>query len=198
MLLRNELGLKPDVLLIGLIARFDPMKDHGNFLQAASLLAAKVAGVHFILAGNGVEPSNLSFRNYLDRDELHGRVHLLGQRDDIASLTAALDIVSSSSSFGEGFSNTIAEAMSCGVPCVVTNVGDSAFLVGETGVVVPTMDPQKLSDGWQRMIALGVEGRNALGAAARLRIQQNFQQDEIARQYEHLYESLMNAANHFS
>jgi glycosyltransferase involved in cell wall biosynthesis len=198
MLLRNELGLKPDVLLIGLIARFDPMKDHGNFLQAASLLAAKVAGVHFILAGNGVEPSNLSLRNYLDRDELHGRVHLLGQRDDIASLTAALDIASSSSSFGEGFSNTIAEAMSCGVPCVVTNVGDSAFLVGETGVVVPTMDPQALSDGWQRMIALGVEGRKGLGMAARLRIQQNFQQDEIARQYEHLYESLMNAANHFS
>jgi glycosyltransferase involved in cell wall biosynthesis len=142
------------------------------------------------LAGNGVEPSNLSFRDYLDRDELQGRLHLLGQRDDISSLTAALDIASSSSSFGEGFSNTIAEAMSCGIPCVVTDVGDSAYLVDKTGIVVPPMNPQALADGWQQMIALGVEGRNTLGAAARQRIQQNFQQDEITRQYERLYESL--------
>jgi len=191
-LLCNELGLAPDTLLIGLIARFDPMKDHGNFLRAASLLASKMVDVHFVLAGNGVEPSNLGFREYLDRDELHGRLHLLGQRDDISNLTPALDIASSSSSFGEGFSNTIAEAMSCGIPCVVTDVGDSAYLVGETGIVVPPMNPQALSDGWQRLISLGFEGRNELGAAARQRIQQNYQQDDITRKYERLYESLMN------
>ena len=193
--LRNELALAPDTLLIGLIARFDPMKDHWNFLRAASLLALQNADVHFVLAGNGVEASNLSFRDYLDRDELRGRLHLLGQRDDISNLTAALDIASSSSSFGEGFSNTIAEAMSCSVPCVVTDVGDSAYLVDKTGVVVPPMDPQALADGWQRIIALGIEGRSALGAAARQRIQQNFQQDEITRQYERLYDSLMKAAS---
>ena len=198
MVLRNELGLPSESLLIGLIARFDPMKDHGNFLRAAGLLASRAPDVHFVLAGNGVEPSNLSLRDYLDRDEMKGRVHMLGQRDDISRLTAALDIASSSSSFGEGFSNTIAEAMSCGIPCVVTDVGDSAYLVGETGMVVPPMNPQALADGWQRMIELGVGGRNALGAAARQRIQQNFQQDEIARQYERLYESLMLAIPHSS
>ncbi len=196
--LRNELGLAPDTLLIGLIARFDPMKDHGNFFQAASLLALKADGVHFVLAGNAVEPATPSFRDYLDRDELHGLLHFLGQRDDISSLTAALDIASSSSSFGEGFSNTIAEAMSCGIPCVVTDVGDSAYLVGETGIVVPPMNPQALTDGWQRLISLGDEGRKALGAAARLRIQQNFQQDEITWQYERLYESLMIATSQTS
>jgi glycogen synthase len=78
------------------------------------------------------------------------------------------------------------------------NEGDSAFLVGETGMLVPPMDPQALADGWQRMIALGVEGRSALGAAARQRIQQNFQQDDITRQYECLYESLMTATSHSS
>jgi glycosyltransferase involved in cell wall biosynthesis len=103
---------------------------------------------------------------------------------------AALDIASLSS-YGEGFPNTIAEAMSCGTPCVVTDTGDSAFLVGTTGIVVAPKDPQALADGWQQMIAMGIEGRKTLGAAARQRIQLNFQQDEITRQYEQLYESLI-------
>jgi glycosyltransferase involved in cell wall biosynthesis len=190
--LRNELGLAPDVLLIGLVARFDPMKDHANFLQAARLLATKLPGVNFVLAGTGVEPSNLIFRDYLDSDELRGRLHLLGQRDDIPNLTAALDIAALSSR-SEGFPNTIAEAMACGIPCVVTDVGDASFLVGDTGIVVPPINPQELADGWQRMVALGAERRNALGSAARQRIQQNFKQDEITRQYENLYESLMSS-----
>jgi glycosyltransferase involved in cell wall biosynthesis len=187
--LRNELGLSQDVLLIGLIARFDPMKDHENFLRAASLLAGRLPDVHFVLAGNRVEPTNMFFRSYLDQGELHGRLHLLGQRDDISDLMAALDIASSSS-YGEGFPNTIAEAMSCGIPCVVTDAGDSAYLVDKTGIVVPPKDPQALADGWQRMVALGMDGRNVLGAAARQRIQRYFQQEETTRQYEQLYESL--------
>jgi glycosyltransferase involved in cell wall biosynthesis len=195
MLLRKELGLAPDSLIIGLVARLDPMKDHWNFFRAASLLVDRSVDVHFVLAGTGVEPSKISFYNYFERYELHGRLHLLGQRDDISSVTAALDIASSSSSFGEGFSNTIAEAMSCGIPCVVTDVGDSANLVGESGIVVPPMNPQALAEGWHRMISLAVEGRNELGAIARQRIQQNFQQDEITRQYEILYESLMTTAS---
>ena len=188
--LRNELGLASDALLIGLIARFDPMKDHENFMLASSRLAAKAPDVHFVLAGNEVDPSNPFFGNYLESNALHGRLHLLGQREDTPSLMAALDIASLSS-YGEGFPNTIAEAMSCGTPCVVTDTGDSAFLVGTTGIVVAPKDPQALADGWQQMIAMGIEGRKTLGAAARQRIQLNFQQDEITRQYEQLYESLI-------
>ena len=105
-------------------------------------------------------------------------------------LMAALDIVSSSS-YGEGFPNSIAEAMSCGTPCVVTDTGDSAYLVEKTGIVVAPKDPQALAEGLQKMISLGLESRKALGAAARQRIQQNFQQKEVARQYEELYDSLM-------
>jgi len=188
--LRNELGLAPDALLIGLIARFDPMKDHENFMLAASLLAAKMPDIHFVLAGNNVDPSNPFFGKYLEKDELRGRLHLLGQRDDMPDLMAALDIASLSS-YGEGFPNTIAEAMSCGIPCVVTDTGDSAYLVEKTGIVVAPKDPQALAEGLQKMISLGMEGRKALGAAARQRIQLHFQQDEITRQYEKLYESLM-------
>ena len=189
--LLNELGLAPDALLIGLIARFDPMKDHQNFLQASSVLAANMPGIHFVLAGNKVDPSNPFFGKYLEKDELRGRLHLLGQRDDVPDLMAALDIASSSSSYGEGFPNSIAEAMACGTPCVVTDTGDSAYLVEKTGIVVAPKDPQALAGGLQKMISLGIERREALGAAARQRIQQNFQQNEVARQYEELYESLM-------
>jgi glycosyltransferase involved in cell wall biosynthesis len=189
--LRNELGLASDTPLIGLIARFDPMKDHENFMRASGLLAAKFPDVHFVLAGNGVEPSNPFFGNYLACSELHGKLHLLGQRNDTPILMAALDIVSSSSAFGEGFPNTIAEAMSCGTPCVVTDTGDSAYLVKKTGIIVAPKDPQALTEGWQQMIALGREGREALGAAARRRIEQHFQQEDAIRQYEQLYESLM-------
>ena len=105
-------------------------------------------------------------------------------------LMAALDIASLSS-YGEGFPNTIAEAMSCGTPCVVTDTGDLAYLVEKTGIVVSPKDPQALAEGLQKMISLGAEERKALGAAARQRIQLNFQQNEVTRQYEQLYESLM-------
>jgi glycosyltransferase involved in cell wall biosynthesis len=188
--LHNELGLAPDALLIGLIARFDPMKDHENFLLASGLIAAKTSDIHFVLAGNEVDPSNPFFGKYLEIDELRGRLHLLGQRDDIPDLMAALDIASLSS-YGEGFPNTIAEAMSCGTPCVVTDTGDSAYLVEKTGIVVAPKDPQALAEGLQKMISLGIEGRKSLGAAARQRIQLNFQQNEVTRQYEQLYEGLM-------
>ena len=73
---------------------------------------------------------------------LEARVHLLGKRQDIPRLTAALDIASS---FGEGLPNVIGEAMACGIPCVVTDVGDSALIVGETGKVVPPRNPAALS-----------------------------------------------------
>jgi glycosyltransferase involved in cell wall biosynthesis len=189
--LRNELGLPADTLLIGLVARYDRMKDHECFLQSSKLLASRMAGVHFVLAGNGVEALNPCFKSFLESEQLIGRLHLLGERDDIPELTAALDIASSSSAYGEGFSNTIAEAMSCAVPCVVTDVGDSAFLVDKTGIVVPPNNPQALADAWQHLISIGVAGRNALGQIARQRIQKYFQQDDIARQYESLYESFM-------
>ena len=107
-------------------------------------------------------------------------------------LTAALDVASTAASYGEGFPNVIGEAMACGVPCVVTDVGDSAIIVGETGVVVPPKDPQALAGGWsQLLLDMSREERLQLGLAACQRIKERFSLGKIVEQYERLYESLV-------
>jgi len=134
--IRAALDIPEDSIVIGLIARLDPMKDHRNFFNAANVLLASHAHVHFILAGKGVSMSNPGVADLMGSITKKDRFHLLGERDDIACVFAALDIASSSS-YGEGFPNTIGEAMATGVPCVVTDVGDSKVIVGDTGIVVP-------------------------------------------------------------
>ena len=84
-------------------------------------------------------------------------------------------------SISEGFPNVIGEAMACAVPCVVTDVGDSAIVVGDTGVVVPVSDPGALADGWQRLLALSDDQRDKLGVRARLRIQDRFSVDALCQ-----------------
>jgi len=186
---QKELGLGADTLLIGLVARFDPMKDHTTFLAAARLTTKAEARVHFLLAGQGVTPDNPALAAELT-DAFASRVHLLGQRDDIPRLMAALDVLACSSSFGEGFPNAVAEAMACGVPCVVTDVGDAATIVGETGIVVPRQDPEALAAGLRTLVAMDAGERRRLGSLARARIEREFCAERMARAYEELYSSL--------
>jgi glycosyltransferase involved in cell wall biosynthesis len=186
----HELGLAPEALLIGLIARFDPMKDHTTFLRAAGHLARVQARAQFVLAGEHVTVDNPALSALIAHSHLHGRVHLLGPRSDIPRLTAALDIASLSS-ISEGFPNVVGEAMACGVPCVVTDVGDVAQIVGETGIVVPPRNPLALMEGWQKLIGLGPAGRQKMGWMARERIQQYYSLEQIVRQYETFYMSLV-------
>ena len=187
--LRRELGLTENAIVIGLIARYHPMKDHDNFLSAATLLLKKFPDIHFVLVGTGVKKENSGIVSLLSDFKLthDPHFHFLGERQDISKITAGFDIASLVSAWGEGFPNVVGEAMSCGVPCVVTDVGDSAWIVGETGKVVPPKDPEKLAQVWQEMIELGQEKRNQLGTLARQRIIENFSLDAIVEQYEELY-----------
>lgn len=186
---RKELGLKENSILIGMIARFDPMKDHQIFLAAATQMARENPDIFFLLVGEGVTVENSFFRSFLTKDQLSGRLFLLGYRDDIARLNASLDLATSSSR-GEGFPNTIGEAMACGVPCVVTDAGDSAYLVGDSGFIVPSKDSQALLEAWKRLLGLGLEERKALGSKARQRVEDLFDLDKIAAKYETLYRQL--------
>lgn len=186
---RQELGLGAGARLIGLVARFNPVKDHRTFLRAARLLREQAPDVHFLLCGEEVTPSNTRLMAWLAEDGLVDCCHLLGQRTDIPRIQASLDIASLSS-VGEGLPLVIGEAMACGVPCVVTDVGDAGLIVGGTGRVVPAGDPAALAAGWRALLDMGVSGRNHLGQLARHRIATHFELSVTAARYAALYEEL--------
>jgi glycosyltransferase involved in cell wall biosynthesis len=184
---RRELGVSDEHVLVGLVARYHPMKDHAGFLQAARLVAQAHPEARFVLVGRDMN-QHLPVFDLIRRNQLEDRVLLLGERQDIPRLTAALDIACSASAWGEGFSNTVGEAMACGIPCVVTDVGDSAYAVGEAGLAVPPRHPQALADAISKLIAAGPECRVRLGQAARRRVQSEFALPNIVRRYEDLYQ----------
>jgi len=186
---RNELGISGDTPLIGLFARFDPQKDHQNFIQAGGLLLSKFPECHFLLCGFEITWENPALVSWINAAGIQHRCHLLGPRDDIPRLTAALDIASTASSFGEAFPLVVGEAMASGVPSVVTDIGDSALIVGDTGVVVPPKNAQALADGWMKLLRLSPEERKNLGVAARQRISDLYNLEMIVSQYEQVYET---------
>jgi glycosyltransferase involved in cell wall biosynthesis len=188
---RLELGLPENAFLIGLVGRYHPMKDHSTFLKAAAELLKAQPNIHFLLIGRGINPGNKALQESIQNAGLLNQIHLLGERTDTPRLSAALDIFTLSSSYGESFPNVIGEAMACGVPCVVTDVGDASWIVGATGRVVPRRDPAALANGWRELMALGEEGRKALGTAARLRVMESFPLESVVAQYEALYESAL-------
>ncbi len=185
--IRRELGLMSSGRLIGLIARFHAMKGHEVFLRAAASLAARAPDVHFLLAGQGVDAANPVLAPWLVEPALLGRVHPLGERADVPALTCALDVATSASLWGDAFHNSLGEAMSCGVPCVATDVGDARRIVGDTGLIVPPGDPEALAGAWARLLALPTPDLAALGAAARRRVRECFSLDHAVAGYRALY-----------
>ena len=191
--IRKEIGLSPSAKIIGLIARFHTMKDHENFLKAAAILSSNIPEAHFILAGENVDRNNALLMGWVKELKLDEKIHFLGFRQDSQVLNAAFDIATNSS-FSESFSIAVGEAMSCAVPCVVTDVGDSSFLVGKTGIVVPPRSPEELARGWKQLLTIKNEDRKKLGGQARERIVSNFSLEAIVSRYEALYGEFLNTA----
>ena len=187
--LRAEIGAGAEDVLIGLVARFDPMKDHRTFLQAAGILVRGGVNARFVLAGDGVVAQNSNLDMLVREEGLGGRVYPMGRRDDVSWLLAGLDIAVLSSA-SEGFPNVVAEAMACGVPCVVTDVGDAAAIVANTGLVVPRRNPEALAAGLRTLVVMGTRERSRLGRLARARIEQEFSLERMVRAYGNLYMSL--------
>ncbi len=185
---RLELNIPEKAILIGLIGRFDPLKDHRCFLKAGEKLLSNKREVYFLLAGREVDWQNRYLIQLIEKLGISGKVFLLGERRDVHRITAALDIAACTS-ISEGFPNVIGEAMSCGIPCVVTDVGDSAWIVGDSGIVVPPCNHEALCEAWQKMIELGSVKRQILGEKARERIKNHFSIQMIVEKYEQLYEA---------
>jgi glycosyltransferase involved in cell wall biosynthesis len=189
---RGEIGIPPDAPLVGLAARYDRFKDHATFFRAAALLARQDPHVRFLLCGHRIDWDNRELALLAADPALSGRCHLVGRRGDMPRVYAALDVLASSS-ISEAFPLAIGEAMACGVPCAVTDVGDSALLVGPTGRVVPPRDPAALARAVAGLLALPAPQRQALGLAARARVEERFTLDAVTRRYEDLYDQLADA-----
>ncbi|MGB7161541.1 MAG: glycosyltransferase [Tepidisphaeraceae bacterium] len=186
---RREIGLRPGTPLIGLAARYDPCKDHSTFLRAAARLATSRPDVHFLLCGANVDRENQALASEIAALGLSSRCHLIGPRRDMPRIHASLDLATSSS-VSEAFPLVLGEAMSCGVPCVATDAGDSAHIVGDTGRIVPPSDPGALARGWEDLLTLGAEARLSLGLAARRRIVELFDLTAVTRRYEAVYDEV--------
>lgn len=188
-----ELGLPPDTPLVGLIAREDPQKNHPGFIEAAAMVHEALPQAHFVLAGTGIDQNNRELNRLIDQTGLQGQFHLLGRRDDIPRLMASFDVLASSS-HGEAFPNVLGEAMACGVPCVVTDVGDSAEIVGDTGRVVASGDMAGLARHLVALLALPADERGRMGVRARERIRELYEIGRITRRYENFYTRMLGEA----
>jgi glycosyltransferase involved in cell wall biosynthesis len=144
--IRAEWGVAAEQPLVGLIGRLDPMKDHPTFLRAASQVATTRSDVRFVCVGQGPAAYRDQLQRLAAELGLGDRLTWAGERTDLPAVYNALDLVVSSSTYGEGFPNVVAEAMACGVPCVVTDVGDSPVVVGDAGWVCPRGDPTALGE----------------------------------------------------
>ncbi len=184
--LARELGCPPGARFIGLTARLHPQKDHATFLRAASRITRAIPEACFVLCGRGVVPGQPALAGWISESGLAERVHLLGPRDDVPRILAALDLAVSSS-LGESFPNAVGEAMACGVPCVATAVGDTAVLIGDTGRVVPSRDPVALGNACVQLLEQSADERKALGSAARQRIDERFSIDRMVAAYAEIY-----------
>jgi len=189
---RRELCIPEHASVIGLVARFDPLKAHESFLRAAARLSERWPDAHFVLVGEGVTPANPAIAAVIGELDLAPRVRLLGRRADVARLTRAFDIATSCS-LSEGFPNVLIEAMASGVPCVATDVGDSARIVGETGIIVPPADPPALAAGWDTLLGSGASHRARRGLAARERAVEHYGLDAVSATYESLYRRVTRA-----
>ena len=170
-------------VLVGLVGRIDPMKDHPIFLETAALLAARDPCWRFVCVGGGKPDLVLAVKSQAERLGLNDRLIWAGPQDDMAAVYSALDIAVSTS-YGEGFSNVIAEAMACGRPCVVTNVGDSAAITGDSGISVPPKNADALCEGIDRMRQRLIAEGSTLASSARSRVVERFGMDKLIEQTE--------------
>ncbi|WP_022683585.1 glycosyltransferase [Sphingobium bisphenolivorans] len=182
-----RLGIDSRALIIGMAARNHPMKDAATL--AIAVRRARDAGVdaHLLLTGEGMDkPTGRLAR--LVGELPADRVTLRGHDASLAELLPGLDLLALPSAWGEGFPNILGEAMACGVPCIATDVGDSRWVVADTGLIVPPRDPEQMAGAILSMAQLGAIGRRRLGEAARERVKQRFSIGQIAALYRELYE----------
>lgn len=182
----ERLGLPEDSCFIGVVARFHPAKGHKYFVEAASKIARENTHAHFLLIGRQVDADNAQLLQWIEKTGYADRFHLFGEQADSSSFFPAFTVLVNPSTT-EAFPNVIGEAMACGTPCVVTDVGDSKSIVGEYGRTVPAKNSDALSHAVLALLSLNTAELEAMGLEARKRIMENFSIETVTKQYENLY-----------
>ena len=185
----DELGLPKNSIFVGMVGRYDLQKNHKGFIKTGKIVHHKFPNVHFILCGRDVSSTNNTLVNAVKKNRLESVIHLLGYRENMADLYTALNIYVSASLFGEAFPLVLCEAMACGTPCVATDVGDSAYIIGNTGKVVSPNDDYMLAEAIISLIKLDSDELKKLGTLARERIISQFEAGQVVRKYEEYFSS---------
>ncbi len=187
---RAELGFSAQHFVMVLIGRFHPMKDHETFFRAAHLLKRDVPDARFVLVGRETDSSNSSLVTKLQSLGLENDFILLGERTDVPQVLAGVDVLTSCSAWGEGFSNVIGEACASSRPVVVTDVGDALDIVGEHGRELVIGDAEGLTAIWRDFHQLGTAGRAKIGESLRSRVADRFSIAAVTKDYLKLFEHL--------
>jgi glycosyltransferase involved in cell wall biosynthesis len=193
---RGQWGLAGDVPVIGCVARWDPLKDHANLLRAVAALVrdGRDGGLRCVLVGRGMTADNPELMALVDKLDLRERLVLAGPSDDVPAVMNGLDL-HVLSSCAEGFPNVVAEAMACGAYCVATDVGDAAYIIGDTGVVVPPEQPEALARGIESALReVALRGRSRAGEAGRARVLENFDLARMVQSYAAVWRRLSGAS----
>ena len=189
--LRQELGLAENTFIIGHVGRFHPDKDHTTLLTACKIFFEKTASdVHFVLVGLDVDENNAYLQGLLESYNLQSKVHLLGLRKDIPLIMAGFDLFTLSSRT-EASPLVILEAMASSLPCVATDVGDVGDMLGDTGLLVPPLDPPALAAAWLVLLQMDPEQRGVLGRKAFERAACLYSLEQTVKAYEALFRSIL-------
>ena len=184
-------GIEAQAPLVGMMARVDPMKGHDVFVEAAALSLKQRPDLRFVCIGAGDAALAAQLRGRAESLGLGDRLVWAGERDDVPEVLSSLDLHTSASRFGEGFSNAVGEAMAAAVPCAVTDVGDAARIVGDTGRVVAPEDPAALARAWLDLLAQDDDCRDSLGARCRARIAREFSLEAMVEKTAEAYRGLL-------
>lgn len=188
--LRAELGVPAEVSLVGVIARLHPQKDHRGFLRALAMIRSEHPAVVGVLCGRGCSGESDVLGRWIREEHLEGSVRLLGVRPDVERVIAGLDVLVCPSAFGEAFPNAVGEALSCGVPVVATDVGDTAALLRGIGSVVPASDPRALAEAVLGVLREPEAERQTRAEAGRRRVVDRWSMPVVAEAYRALWEQV--------
>lgn len=188
--IRDELGISKACTLVVSVGRYNPVKDHKTFIEAAGKVATQRNDVRFMLVGRDLEYSNSQLMALINATGQADTFYLLGERNDVPACLQASDVFCLHS-VTEGFPNVLGEAMAVGLPCIATDVGDAAYLLDNPEWIVPAASPSQLADKLDIILSLSTTDREVLGQTSANRIREHFTMDVISRRYFDLYTSLI-------